>query len=116
MPSFVCIANTVAKLQARQLGRNRHIVARSAKLLSPNAKVVSRLNSLILADRRLKNAFHIRKPGAKSRNLRSEFKPEVVLAAILAKNRKSTFSSVQYFRCHWPCKVDIGGRHLVFVP
>ena len=54
MPSFVCVADTVAKLRARQLGRNRRIVARSAKSLSPNAEIVSRLNSLILADRRLK--------------------------------------------------------------
>ena len=52
MPSFVCIADTVAKLRARQLGRNRHIVAWSAKLVSPNAEIVSRLNSVILADRR----------------------------------------------------------------
>jgi len=46
----------VAKLGAQQLGRNRHIVAWSAKLLSPNAAIVGRLNSLglILADRRLK--------------------------------------------------------------
>jgi len=50
VPSFVCIADTVAKLRARQLGRNRRIVARSAKSLSPNAEIVSRLNSLILAD------------------------------------------------------------------
>ena len=54
MPSFVCTAATVEKLPARQLRRNRHIVARSAKLLSPNAEIVSRSNSLILADRRLK--------------------------------------------------------------
>jgi len=54
MPSFVCIADTVAKLRARQLGRNRHIVAWSAKALSLNAEIVSRLNSLILADRGLK--------------------------------------------------------------
>ena len=46
MPSFVCIANTVAKLQARRLRRNRHrpIVAWSAKLLSSNAEIDSRLN------------------------------------------------------------------------
>ena len=55
--SFVCIADTVEKLPARQLRRNRHIVARSAKALSPNAEIVSRLNSLILADRRLKMHF-----------------------------------------------------------
>ena len=54
MPRFVCIADTVAKLRARQLGRNRHIVAWSAKLLSPNTEIVSRLNWVILADRRLK--------------------------------------------------------------
>ena len=54
VPSFARIAATVSKLRARQLRRNRHIVARSAKLLSPNAEIVSRLNSLILADRRLK--------------------------------------------------------------
>ena len=54
MPSFVYIADTVAKLRARELGRNRHIVAESAKAPSPNAEIVSRLNSLILADRRLK--------------------------------------------------------------
>jgi len=54
VPIFVCIAATVSKLRAGQLGRNRRIVARSAKLLSPNAEIVSRSNSLILADRRLK--------------------------------------------------------------
>jgi len=54
VPSFVCIADAVAKFRARQLGRNRHIVAWSAKLLSPNAEIVTRLNSVILADRRLK--------------------------------------------------------------
>ena len=44
--SFVCIANTVAKLPARRLGRNRYrpIVAWFAKLLSLNAEIVSRLN------------------------------------------------------------------------
>jgi len=47
-------------------------------LLSPNTEKINRYNSLILADR---NAFCIRKPGVKSRNLWS--KPEVVLAAIL---------------------------------
>jgi len=52
--SLVCIADTVAKLRAQQLGRNRHIVACLAKALSPNAEIASRLNSLILADRRLK--------------------------------------------------------------
>jgi len=54
VPSFVCIADTVAKFRARQLGRNPHIVAWSAKLLSLNAEIVSRLNSVMLADRRLK--------------------------------------------------------------
>jgi len=54
VPSLVCIADRVAKLRARQLPRNRHIVAHTAKLLSLNAKIVSRLNSLILADRGLK--------------------------------------------------------------
>ena len=91
VPSFVCIADTFAKLRARQLVKNRQIVAWSAKLLSPNAEIVSRLNSVILADRRLKIVFHIRKTGAKSRNLHSESEPEVVLAAILAKNRKAEF-------------------------
>ena len=52
--SLVCIADTVAKLRAQQLGRNRHIVACWAKALSPNAEIASHLNSLILADRRLK--------------------------------------------------------------
>ena len=65
-------------------------LASSAKLLSPNAEIVGRLNSVILADRRLK-CVHTRKPGAKSRNLHSELEPEVVFAAILAKNRKSGF-------------------------
>ena len=36
------------------MGKNRQIVAWSAKLLSPNAEIVSRLNSVTLADRRLK--------------------------------------------------------------
>ena len=54
MLSLVCIGDTVAKLQAGELGRNRHIVAWSAKSLSPNAEIVSRLNSLILADTGLK--------------------------------------------------------------
>ena len=35
VPSFVCIADTVA-LRVRQLERNRHIVAWSAKLLKPS--------------------------------------------------------------------------------
>ena len=92
VPSFICTADTVAKLRVRQLGRNRHNVAWSAKLLSPNAEIVSRFNSVILADRRLKiHPIITRKPGAKSRKLHSELEPEVVLAAILAKNRKSRF-------------------------
>jgi len=100
------VPDNLGEIVILSIGRRKHC---------PNAEIVSRLNSLMLADRGLK-CVPYKKSGAKTRNLRSELGPEVVLVAILTKNRKSGLFYVQYFRFHGPCEVDIGGRHLVFGP
>jgi len=49
-------------------------------------------------------------------NLSRKPEPEIVFAAILAKNRKSRFFYVQNFRCYWLRKVDILVGSLLYGP